>query len=94
MALSLEPPFGGWKLPSMLGVAAKAEGARASRLAVSTPAVGGDGMIPVGKPDAGKPHVRFAERGRETERWSGLRHQCIRESDWQRLLPTPVSNRA
>jgi hypothetical protein len=25
-------------------------------------------MKPVGKPDAGNPHVRFDERGRETER--------------------------
>jgi hypothetical protein len=25
-------------------------------------------MNPVGKPDAGNPHVRFDERGRETER--------------------------
>ena len=24
---------------------------------------------PVGKPDAGDPHVRFDERGRETESW-------------------------
>ncbi len=24
---------------------------------------------PVGEPDAGKPHVRFDERGAETERW-------------------------
>ena len=28
----------------------------------------GRAMKPVGKPDAGKPHVRFDERGRETER--------------------------
>ncbi len=27
-------------------------------------------MKPVGKPDAGNPHVRFDERGRETERHS------------------------
>ncbi len=27
-------------------------------------------MKPVGKPDAGNPHVRFDERGRETERYS------------------------
>ena len=26
------------------------------------------GLKPVGKPDAGNPHVRFDERGRETER--------------------------
>src|SRR4051794_34765409 len=31
------------------------------------PAVG-RGLKPVGKPDAGNPHVRFDERGRETER--------------------------
>jgi hypothetical protein len=31
-------------------------------------------MKPVGKPDAGNPHVRFDERGRETEpRQAGLR---------------------
>ncbi|MFC2253599.1 hypothetical protein ACETRX_28485 [Labrys portucalensis] len=29
-------------------------------------------MKPVGKPDAGNPHVRFDERGRET----GLRHRA------------------
>src|SRR5437667_10112319 len=27
--------------------------------------------IPVGEPDAGKPHVRFDERGAETEPWAG-----------------------
>ena len=27
-------------------------------------------MKSVGKPDAGNPHVRFDERGEETERWS------------------------
>jgi hypothetical protein len=26
-------------------------------------------MKPVGEPDAGNPHVRFDERGEETERW-------------------------
>ena len=26
-------------------------------------------MKPVGEPDAGNPHVRFDERGVETERW-------------------------
>ena len=33
---------------------------------------------PVGKPDAGKPHVRFDERGRETERCRhGRRHRAL-----------------
>jgi RNA-directed DNA polymerase len=30
---------------------------------------------PVGEPDAGNPHVRFDERGAETELWNGLRHR-------------------
>jgi len=30
---------------------------------------------PVGEPDAGEPHVRFDERGRETESRCGLRHR-------------------
>jgi hypothetical protein len=33
---------------------------------------------PVGKPDAGKPHVLFDERGRETERCRhGRRHRAL-----------------
>jgi hypothetical protein len=30
---------------------------------------------PVGEPDAGDPHVRFDERGRETELWQEVRHR-------------------
>ena len=33
------------------------------------------GVNPVGKPDAVVPHVRFDERGWETELWHRLRHQ-------------------
>ena len=33
------------------------------------------GVNPVGKPDAAVPHVRFDERGWETELWHRLRHQ-------------------
>ena len=32
-------------------------------------------MNPVGKPDAGDPHVRFDEREWETESCGGLRHR-------------------
>ena len=32
-------------------------------------------MKPVGKPDAGNPHVRFDERRLETELWHELRHR-------------------
>jgi hypothetical protein len=32
---------------------------------------------PVGKPDAGNRHVRFDERGEETEPWQGLRHRHL-----------------
>ena len=35
---------------------------------------------PVGEPDAGNPHVRFDERGRETEPRCGLRHPRRGES--------------
>jgi hypothetical protein len=35
----------------------------------------GHGLQSLGKPDAGKPHVRFDERGWETELWQGMRHQ-------------------
>jgi len=31
----------------------------------------------VGKPDAGNPHVRFDERGRETGDWPSLKHRAI-----------------
>jgi len=37
----------------------------------------GLGVKPVGEPDAGKPHVRFDERGREKGRWDGLRHRWL-----------------
>ena len=36
-------------------------------------------MKPVGKPDAGNPHVRFDERRLETELWRELRHRHRRK---------------
>ena len=42
-------------------------------------------MKPVGKPDAGNPHVRFDERGRETESCLALRHRRSGESRRQQL---------
>ena len=43
---------------------------------MTCPAVG-LAMKPVGKPDAGNRHVRFDERGEETEPWRGLRHRHL-----------------
>ena len=44
---------------------------------------------PVGKPDAGDPHVRFDEREEETEPWRGLRHRHLAKAAGQQLFPTP-----
>jgi hypothetical protein len=34
-------------------------------------------MKSIGKPDAGNPHVRFDERGRETGDWQSLKHRAL-----------------
>ncbi len=39
------------------------------------------------EPDAGNPHVRFDERGRETGSCDGLRHRLPAKAAGQRLLP-------
>ena len=41
----------------------------------------------VREPDAGNPHVRFDERGRETGSCDGLRHRLPAKTAGQRLLP-------
>ena len=65
-------------------------------------------MKPVGKPDAGNPHVRFDERRLETELWRELRHRHgrkppanstprslrpPRQSSTLQLMPSCSSNR-
>ena len=62
MAMSLTTPESIRTLQRMLYLKAKAEG--------DWPAAVGLERKPVGEPDAGNPHVRFDERGAETERWS------------------------
>ncbi len=56
---------------------------------------------PVGKPDAGNPHVRFDERGREKGRSSKISTRARprlyrRSSSWRRRFkkPAPVSDRS
>ena len=49
---------------------------------------------PVREPDAGKPHVRFDERRRETELWNGLRHRHVAKAAGKRLLPVSHGHRA
>ena len=43
-------------------------------------------MKPVGKPDAGNPHVRFDERGRETESGSAMTTAPVLDSTRRREL--------
>ena len=50
-------------------------------------------MKPVGKPDAGNPHVRFDERGGETELRRGLRHQQLAKAAGNSYSPSPKRNR-
>ncbi|MGH9891088.1 MAG: hypothetical protein ACREA0_03720, partial [bacterium] len=45
------------------------------RRRASRPPASGLRANPVGEPDAVNPHVRFDERGSETERWNGMRHR-------------------
>jgi hypothetical protein len=45
---------------------------------------------PVGELDAGNLHVRFDERGRETESRHGLRHRRSGESRRSQRLPMPT----
>ena len=54
----------------------------------------GPDVNPVGEPDAGNPHVRFDERGWETELWFGTRHRRQRESCRQQQLPRTCGHRA
>jgi len=42
---------------------------------------------PIREPDAGNPHVRFDERGRETGLHDGLRHRLLLTAAGQQLLP-------
>jgi hypothetical protein len=60
-----------------------------ARYRLSRPCVVGLVVKPVGKPDAGDPHVRFDEREEETEPWRGLRHRHLAKAAGQQLFPTP-----
>ena len=44
---------------------------------------------PVGKPDAVAPHVRFDERGEETEQRDGLRHRHLAKAVGNSYSPSP-----
>jgi hypothetical protein len=46
---------------------------------------------PVREPDAGNPHVRFDERGRETKPTARIEAPVRRESRRQQLLPAPTA---
>src|SRR3954453_610365 len=70
--MSLETPEKVRTLQRKLYRAAKAK--RDHGLTLVSPARHMPAMKPVGKPDAGNPHVRFDERGRET----GLAKACYR----------------
>ena len=63
MAMRLQTPEKIRTLQRKLYLKAKAE----PDFRTSMSACGIFGMKPVGKPDAGNSHVRFDERGRETE---------------------------
>jgi hypothetical protein len=64
LAMSLATPEKVRTLPRKLYRAAKAKAE--PRMTLVSPARRMPAMKPVGKPDAGNPHVRFDERGRET----------------------------
>ena len=46
---------------------------------------------PVGKPDAVAPHVRFDERGEETELWCGVRHRQLAKAVGNSYSPSPIA---
>ncbi len=48
----------------------------------------------IGEPDAVTPHVRFDERGMETESWNGLRHRHSDESRRPTATPRSYNHRA
>ena len=48
---------------------------------------------PVGKPDAVAPHVRFDERGEETELWRRMRHRQLAKAVGNSYSPSPKRHR-
>jgi hypothetical protein len=48
---------------------------------------------PVGKPDAVAPHVRFDERGEETELWCDVRHRQLAKAVGNSYSPSPKCHR-
>ena len=49
------------------------------------------GRSPVREPDAGKRHVRFDERGQETEQRDGLRHRQLAKAAGNSYSPSPAA---
>ena len=47
----------------------------------------------IGEPDAANLHVRFDERGAETERWSGLRHRHVAKAAGHTTAPDLIPPR-